>query len=402
MGADPMKLPRRRVLHVIQNLNYGGMERLLVDFVRLADPVQFESRILVLQYRGRFANDLRGAGTVVSAPPQGPGSMLWPRVLARAIRELRPDIVHAHSGVWYKAARAARLARVPVVVYTEHGRPQPDPWHGRIWDRWASARTDVVVAVSESVADLLRARIVVDPGRVRVIANGVSTAAFTPRGDGAALRAHIGVGAEVPVIASVGRLEPVKGYDVMIAALAALRAAWQDGDGPFPVLVLAGDGSERSRLENLARQTGVLPWVRFLGWVDDVAMLHAGLTVFSLSSHSEGTSVSLLEAMSAGCCPVVTDVGGNRAVLGSALEDCLVPAATPGALAARWCDLLRDDVRRAAIRHLARERVLAAFPIERTVQQYGALYTELLERRGLATPPDGQEAPRSQGAGAGR
>lgn len=387
MGGCPMTRPVSRVVHVIQNLNYGGMERLLVDFVRLADPARFESRILVLQYRGRFAGELQGTDALHSAPPQGPLSMLWPRTLARTLAELRPDVVHAHSGVWHKTALAARMARVPVVIYTEHGRPQPDPWQGRIWDRWASRRTDAVVAVSESVADQLRTRVVAHPDRVRVITNGVPTDVFAPRDQGSPLREYLGLGPEVPIIASIGRLEPVKGYEVMIEALAALRAGWRETDGPLPVLVLAGDGSQRPRLEALAQASGVQPWVRFLGWVDDVAMLHAGLTLFSLSSHSEGTSISLLEAMSAGCCPVVTDVGGNRAVLGADLTDCLVPAAAPAALAARWRELLGDVGRRSAIRQRARERVLSAFRVERTVDRYASLYTELLTARGRAPAP---------------
>src|SRR5438093_10224690 len=82
--------------------------------------------------------------------------------------------------------------------------------------------------------------------------------------------------------------------------------------------------------------------VRLFGWRDDVERLLTGFDVFTLASRSEGTSVSLLEAMSAGVCPVVTDVGGNRSVLGSELHHRLVPSGDPEALAAAWVAALGD------------------------------------------------------------
>src|SRR5690606_40912921 len=143
---------RTRVLHVIQNLNYGGMERLLADLVRRIDAARFESHVLVLQYFGRFAEGLGDVATLHQAAPMSKSSMIWPRALARQIRALGPDVVHTHSGVWYKGSLAARLAGVPLVVHTEHGRQAPDPWQARLVDGLGSRRTAGVVAVPGSVA----------------------------------------------------------------------------------------------------------------------------------------------------------------------------------------------------------------------------------------------------------
>ena len=100
------------------------------------------------------------------------------------------------------------------------------------------------------------------------------------------------------------------------------------------------------------------------------------LSIFTMGSRSEGTSVSLLEAMSAGLCPVVTNVGGNAAVLGPALQHRLVPPVNPDALAAAWTAALTDDARRAADARAARERVLAEFSVGAMVRGYAATYKE--------------------------
>jgi glycosyltransferase involved in cell wall biosynthesis len=91
-------------------------------------------------------------------------------------------------------------------------------------------------------------------------------------------------------------------YEVLIEVIAGVR------DG---VLALAGDGSVRAQLEAHAAHLGLGGRVRFLRWMDDVAGFFQALGVFAMSSHSEGTSISLLDAMSCRLPPVVLRVGGN-------------------------------------------------------------------------------------------
>ncbi len=116
--------------------------------------------------------------------------------------------------------------------------------------------------------------------------------------------------------------------------------------------------------------------VHFLGWRDDVQELHAAFTVFTLASRSEGTSLGLLEAMSAGLCPVVTHVGGNAATLGGTLRHRLVPAERPDALATAWLDALADHSRRETDARAARARVEEAYHLDAMVRSYEALYQD--------------------------
>ncbi|HJU65598.1 MAG TPA: glycosyltransferase [Gemmatimonadaceae bacterium] len=140
------------------------------------------------------------------------------------------------------------------------------------------------------------------------------------------------------------------------------------------MLVLCGEGSERARLEALATARNLGKSVHFLGWRDDVHDLHSAFTLFTMSSRSEGTSVSLLEAMSAGLCPVVTDVGGNAAVLGPGLSHRLVAAQEPAALAAAWTAALTDHAARSTDGAAARARVEQAFALSGMVRSYEELY----------------------------
>ena len=368
---------RTRVLHVIQNLNYGGMERLLADIVRLADRERVDSHVLALQYLGRFADGLSDFATLHVSRPLPRWSMLWPASLVRQIVEIAPDVVHTHSGVWYKASLAARRAGVPRLIHTEHGRRRvPEPRHDRLLVRLAARRTDVVVAVSDALAQQLAMTGVSGRCQLRVVHNGVDAELFRPRPDTGALRRELGLSAAVPIIGSIGRLEHIKGYDVAIEAFAKLRATYTAD--PAPVMVLAGEGSERRPLEDLARKVGCSGFIHFLGWRDDTHDLHSAFALFTLSSRSEGTSVSLLEAMSAGLCPVVTDVGGNSTVLGHRLRHRLVEAESPAALATAWLDALTVDGRREADRAAARARVNESFRIDTMVREYERLYHEVL------------------------
>ena len=111
-----------RAAHVIQNLNYGGMERVLHDLARGLFCRGFDIHVVVLEYYGRFARGLEDCASLHQVRPMSKLSLFHPGELIALVRKIAPDIVHSHSGVWFKTARAAHLARVPVLIHTEHGR----------------------------------------------------------------------------------------------------------------------------------------------------------------------------------------------------------------------------------------------------------------------------------------
>jgi len=366
---------RFRILHVVHKLDYGGLERLVGALVERLPPDRFESHILTLSDFGRFAEGLAAHARLHQDRSLPHVSMLWPRHLTRTIRALAPDVVHTHSGVWYKTSLAARRAGVPRLVHTDHGRPHPDSLKGRLLDGLAARRTDVVVAVSDALRHQMAETLVPRPSRIRVVINGIDTRRFQPRSVNGSFRAGLGLPAGTPVIGSIGRLDPIKAYDVMLQAFARLRAGWDAARGAPPSLVLVGDGPERARLAALIEELALQGAARLVGWHKDVENIYPAFDIFTLSSWSEGTSLGLLEAMSSGVCPVVTDVGGSGAALGEALRHRLVPPGNPAALAAAWSDALGDPARRTRDAAAGRRRVEQAFGVDAMVREYERIYS---------------------------
>ncbi len=363
---------RIRVVHLVLDLHAGGLERLVGEMIRAGDASQFEYHILALAFLGRFAEGLDGVAQLHPVPERRGGSLLWPAPLIDSLREIAPDVVHTHSGVWLKSAWAARWAGAPYLLQTEHGRNRPDPWSDRLTDWCASLFTDQVVAVSDVLGEQLRRTVVAHPKRVTVIRNGVNTQEIARAPDDGVLRHELGLAPERPILGSIGRLEPIKGYDVMVESFALLLQQWT---APVrPALVVAGDGGDLEALRARVAELGLAQDIFLLGWRSDLTAMLRAFTLFTMTSRSEGTSVSLLEAMSAGLCPVVTHVGGNAAVLGEGLTHRLVPSQDPAGIAAGWRAALEQPAARLADGARARVRIEAEFSIARMVRSYEALY----------------------------
>jgi glycosyltransferase involved in cell wall biosynthesis len=213
--------------------------------------------------------------------------------------------------------------------------------------------------------------------RLRTVENGVDVQAFTPeRGanDGA-LREALGIPTDALVVGSVGRLVEVKAYDRLVRAMRGVRDRTHGAVARAALhLVIAGDGPERERLAALAAELQLSDVVHLPGWVQRPAALYRLCDLFALTSVSEGASLSLLEAMACGSAPVVTDVGGNRHMLGVLLRDQLVPPGDGAALERALASTLQSRVRRLVLGAAARQRVVARYNLDRVADAYRAIY----------------------------
>jgi glycosyltransferase involved in cell wall biosynthesis len=355
----------------------GGLESLVADMSRTHVRSGLSVSVVTLGgRRGRAGESVAGLLDQfhVLSPMRGV-SMVLPWGVARSIRATRPHVVHLHSGAWFKGAWAARLAAAPRVVYTEHGREHRDTPASRWLDRQASRLTDAVVTVSERLERYMAAAVGVEPRRLRTIVNGVDTTRFAPAPEEPSLRSDLGIAPDGLVVGSVGRLESVKAYERLIDGVAALGGSI---NGRPLYVVIFGHGSRRAFLESRAAAMGLGERLRLPGWAGDPRRCYRMFDVFALTSTSEGLSVSLLEAMSCGCAPVVTDVGANRQVLGPDLAGQVVPAGDHEALVRVLGVTLGDETTRAALGNLARRRVAADYSLERMAAAYESLYRELL------------------------
>ena len=293
---------RLQVVHVITTLTAGGAERQLEMLVAHSRHV---SSVVVLYGTGGIAEAVRRGGrTVLELQSAGVRKALVPVMLARWLRRTRPDVVHVHLlSAQLLGIPAARLARVPLVVSTEHSLMQdtiegrPHSWWLRLGYRLLERLTSHTIAVSAVAADRLRLW-GVSPDRVSVADLGVDleAVAFDPvaRLD---LRRELRIDPGTQVIGAVGRLAPVKRIDLVLGACAPLL---RDG----AVLVVAGAGPLLEDLRRLADALGVGEQIRWLGSTDRIGSVLSAMDLLVSASADETFGMAVVEAVGCGL-PVV-------------------------------------------------------------------------------------------------
>jgi len=359
--GDAASCRRLRVVQVTFGLDVGGQEKLLVEIARHSDRSRLALTFVSLGHRGALAGDLEACGAAVLALGQPSGlklGLIWR--LARLFRRVKADVVHSHDqrSLFY-AALAARLAHVPRVVHTRHGRDIHATPRQSAMVRHVCRLLDDLVCVSGDVAELSVAQGIA-PGRLRTIFNGIDLERFP----------FSGSSPEGPVVA-VARLSPEKDLSNLVRAVAI--AAREDPDLRVEV---AGDGPCRGELAQLVDELRLQERVSFLGEVRDVQALLARGTIFVLPSRSEGISLTLLEAMACGLPVVATRVGGNPEVVLDGQTGLLVSPGDPAALAQAILCMRRDLERGLRMGRAGRQRVEQHFDIRRMVADYEALYLE--------------------------
>ena len=226
---------------------------------------------------------------------------------------------------------------------------------------------DAVVAVSEPLRELLAARGVPETS-LHVIPNAYEPPPHLLSREDA--RARLGLPPHARVMGWVGRLAAEKGADVFIEALAHL-------DMRAGIAAVIGDGPERTSLEARAASLGVSDRVRWLGMVPDAARLYRAFDLFVLSSRTEGTPMSLLEAMASGVPCVVTAVGGIPKVV-SEHEAWLVPSESPTLLANAIGHALSDSAESGLRAGNARARLQTQFAIDPWCARYDEVYSSAI------------------------
>ncbi|MGV9212757.1 glycosyltransferase family 4 protein [Micromonospora sp. RB23] len=285
--------------------------------------------------------------------------------LRRVLATTRVDVVHAHG---LRAGLVAVLARptAPLVV-TWHNAVLAGGLRGgvsRLVERVVARGARVALGAS---ADLVGRAAALGAADAR-LAPVAAPALPAPRRRRAAVRAEFGVGAEQPLILSVGRLHPQKRYDVLVDAASRWRTRT-----PPPVVVIAGSGP--AYLALAARISAARAPVTLLGHRTDVADLLAGADLAVVTSEWEARQLFAQEAMRAGVPLVTTAVGGLPELVGDAAA--LVPSVDVDAVDAAVRALLDDPAARAELGRRGAERA-ATWPIEAdTVAVLTALYAEL-------------------------
>lgn len=289
--------------------------------------------------------------------------------VATVIRACRCDIVHAAGIKATLIARiAARLAGARVIVHV-HDLGYPAAPVG-LMHRLFAKPADVGIGVSRAARDVLVRGYHVAPRQCHVIHNGISPNAIGEVAPNA--RSRIRVSLAIPddagVIAMIARMHPIKGHRTMLRVMARIAA-----QRPDAVLILAGDGPERSACEVLSEELGLRDRVRFLGSRKDIPELLAACDLVVAPSESEGLPTVAIEACAAGRPVVGFDAGGLRDIIDDSTSGRLIRPGDEEGFARAILDLLGDPD---MLARFGREALVRArdFTIDRHVRQLIACY----------------------------
>jgi len=355
-----------KVLHILLSLEIGGMEQVVADLITHLDADEFFPVVACLESLGPIAAELGKKGvTVVQVERMAPLlSFAYPANLMKLIRDFRIDVVHVHSGCWHKAALAARLCGIRNVLYTEHGRIFPDSPAVMFLDRLYSPLTRHVVVVSDNLAKYMCSDIGIPARKISVIINGIDVERFRPARCPPVKTDKLRIGI-------IARLAPVKDITTLVRAMVIVNQ-----NNPDLLLSIVGDGPERYLLESLVKELGLSSVVGFHGFRRDIPEVLREMDIFTLCSLSEGTSITLLEAMASGKPVVVTNVGGNPAIIKMGVNGLLVPAGEPDSLAQALLKLAEDSELRQSMGVANINRVTEKYSIQAMTRKYEALYRQ--------------------------
>jgi sugar transferase (PEP-CTERM/EpsH1 system associated) len=365
------------IAYVVNALNPGGTERLVVDMSR-AFAREFDLTVICLDEPGSWGEALRAEGIAVHCVWRQPGMDLsMPRKLARLFRAAGTRIVHAHQCTpWFYAALARLRHGAPKLLLEEHGRFYPEVRNRkRALVNRALIRplTHRFVAVSEDVRQRLEAYEGLDAAQIRVIYNGVTPPPELGAAARVSLRARLGIAPDDFVVGTVGRFDPIKNLPMLVDSLA--QVIRQD---PRVRGLLVGDGPEMANIRAHVARLGLNERITLTGYRDDARQLAQCMDLFVLSSFSEGTSMALLEAMSAAVPVAVTAVGGNPEIVTAGETGWIVKSDDVAALAAAINEAARDDSLRQQRAEAGRRRFQERFLFSRMLDHYRDLYRELL------------------------
>jgi sugar transferase (PEP-CTERM/EpsH1 system associated) len=390
-GTAQSQGERVRILHVVDSLAAGGTELVVAALIECTES-RFDHAVCSLRGSAPADNTVARLAVPVTFLGKRDGHD-WGLALriARLCRRLRPQVVHARNWGTIDAVIGARLAGVPVVIQSEHGRDVSDldgQHRARLRVRRVLAPfIDMHVAVSAHLQRWLLECVGVRPEKVRVVRNGVDATRFQPLLERDRVRAQHGFSPADLVFGSVGRLTPVKDHRTLVEAFHTVATRH-----PHSRLILVGDGSERSALEEQVRRHGFADSVRLVGQRDDVAQWLGIMDVFVLPSLGEGMSNAVLEAMAVGLPVIATAVGGNPEIVEQDVTGRLVPAAIPDALAGAMLSYCGNDGVRAVHGAAGRERAEQHFPLMQMIEGYVDVYRHTLARRGRAIAYSAQRA----------
>ncbi len=361
------KRKRIAVTRLLPVLDFGGVESRVVLQSQMMDRERFDLRVCAFWSDGEAADAIRRAGVPVDILDVDPAvrNPVATVKLAAYLRQHDPDILHASIGeANFHGLIAGTLAQVPHRVVEEVGIPSRSDLAQFIFGHLYGLASRVV-GVSKATCRVLR-----DEGATEQQLELIYNCANPKFFEGPMPRREEAPPVEFLI---VGRLVEVKNQATVLRAFRRVI-----DEVPQARLRIAGEGELRGELEALVDSLGLREHVEFLGFCDDIKSLLQSSHVFLLPSHSEGCSISLVEAMSSGIVPLGSTADGISEVMGALGEEFQIDAADVEGWreAMLRCATMSDDERR-SIGERAREIAFERFSPNVYIENVATLYRDV-------------------------
>jgi len=296
--------------------------------------------------------------------------------LARVIKRLRPDVIHAHD------PHGVAMASLALSIFAGATAGQPPPrlvvsrrvdfrLKGNSFSRWKYRQADIFIAASEAIR-----RMLVGDGvpaeKTMTVHEGIDVE-HVDAAPAVNLHEALFLPHHAPVVGSVGALVPHKGQRYLIEA-AHLVIRHQ----PDVRFVILGEGELREKLERQIKDMRLERHVFLAGFRANALELTKSFDVFAMSSVSEGMCTALVDAMAASKAAVATTAGGIPEVMADGVTGFLVPPRDHTAMAQKLVLLLKDDALRARMGEAALARARERFTVERMVKGTSDVYERLV------------------------
>lgn len=377
-------MPKKKVIHIIQSLDSGGCEHMLLRTLPLLSD-GFEHRILTLQEPGELAPRFTEKGIPVTTINLG-GFFDFPgyRRLLSETRLLAPDCIitylfHADmiGRLFLRPALGWRMPHgnsAPIIPFLRTTYNHPKYLVARILEWLTRPFVRQYLANSEAVKDFYTEHLGVQPGKITVIPNGIDIDYFDSIIPDKALRESLGIKPDDFIVICVANLHPNKGHRYLLQAFEAVYKKH-----PETYLLIVGDGTEHARLKNQTQEYTSKNNIAFLGRRTDVPELLKISDCFILPTLFEGQSNAIMEAMASSLPVVTTDIPENRTLIQNNVNGILIPTENSIALIDTIQRIMSNTEMNEQLSKEAKKTIGDSFLLEKTVTKWENTLVKMTE-----------------------
>ncbi len=344
----------------------GGQHQVLLTVLGLRELRH--RAVLVAHPEGELIRRASEGHDLVPLAPRSEVDLRAGWRLARVLKDLAPEVVHAHDAHGVAMASLAlslgHLDQAPLLIAS---RRVDFHLQNNSFSRWKYRQVDCFVAASDAIRAMLVAD-GIEADRVVTIHEGIDVDRVVAE-PAAAVHAEFWLPTHAPLVGNVAALVPHKGQRHLIESAGLVVR-----EVPDARFVILGEGELRQTLDRQIKELHLDKHVILAGFRPDVLAFHKGFDLFVMSSVTEGLGTSLLDAMASSRAIVATRVGGIPEVVVDGETGLLVPPRDPHALAAAIIRLLKDPALRERMGRAGFERVRTRFSAARMVDETVGLY----------------------------